>query len=173
MVGCVILLSKMADYAVVVAVALAQAEARAAARPLTAGQLAEATRLAAPTVAKVLKMLVHGGLVASARGPAGGYGLARPAERISVGQVVAAIDGPFAITECGGPSGGPAGGCEREGFCATRPHWRRINQAVSAALEAVTLAEMAPPSFAMPPIERRARGDGEGARHELSGDAVR
>ena len=136
-----IILSKLADYGVIVASELATEPER----QVTAGQLAASTRLPQATVAKVLKALAHAGIVASARGAAGGYRLAKAAEAISVASVVAAIDGAIGITQCTShPASGTAktGTCERTHFCPTRPHWQRINLAVSTALTAVTLADM-------------------------------
>jgi Rrf2 family protein len=93
------------------------------------------------TVAKVLKALAHAGVVAGARGAAGGYRLARPATTISVAEVVAAIDGAIGLTQC--TTHTPS--CERSDFCPTRLPWQRINHAVGAALGAMSLAEMVPP----------------------------
>jgi len=134
-----IILSKLADYGVIVAAELA-AEPE---MQVTAGHLATSTRLPQATVAKVLKALAHAGIVMGARGAAGGYRLAKRAEAISVASVVAAIDGAIGITQCTShPVGGATGTCERTHFCPTRPHWQRINLAVSTALSAVTLADM-------------------------------
>jgi FeS assembly SUF system regulator len=134
-----IILSKMADYGVIVATHLAADPARR----MNAAALALETRLPQATVAKVLKSLAHAGVVVGARGASGGYRLARPAAAITVSDVVAAIDGAIGMTQCSvhAPS------CERTNFCPTRPHWRRINLAVGEALAAVTLAEMAAPAL--------------------------
>ena len=130
-----IVLSKLADYGVIVATHLATEPER----QLTAVAVATETRLPQATVAKVLKSLAHGGIVTALRGAAGGYRLARPPGAISVAEVVAAIDGAIGMTQCSihEPT------CDREGFCPTRPHWQRINLAIGQALAAVTLAEMA------------------------------
>jgi FeS assembly SUF system regulator len=130
-----IILSKMADYGVIVATHLAaHPEAR-----MNAASLAAETRLPQTTVAKVLKLLAHRGIVVGARGAAGGYSLSRPAAAISVAEVVAAIDGEIGMTQCSVHQPG----CDRTNFCPTRPHWHRINLAVGEALAAITLAEMA------------------------------
>ena len=133
-----IILSKLADYGVIIASHLA-ADCE---RQVTAAALAEETRLPRATVAKILKTLAHAGVVAGARGAAGGYRLARAAERISIAEVVAAIDGDISLTQC---THHTSAACERSNFCSTRLHWRRINEAVGTALAAVTLAEMVPP----------------------------
>ncbi len=75
-----IILSKLADYGVIVATHLAADPER----QMTAAALAKETSLPRATVAKVLKALAHAGIVAGARGAAGGYRLARDAAAISV-----------------------------------------------------------------------------------------
>lgn len=131
-----IILSKLADYGVIIATQLA-----AMPEQMTATQLAAVTVLPQTTVAKVLKLLAKGGIVTAVRGATGGYRLAREAEDISISDIVASIDGAFALTECTSH----AGPCARNQFCPTRPHWAKINDAVALALRQVTLAEMRAP----------------------------
>jgi FeS assembly SUF system regulator len=141
-----IILSKLADYGVIVATHLALAPER----QMTAAVLATETRLPRATVAKVLKILARAGIVAGARGAAGGYRLARPAERIALSDIIAAVDGQMAPTQC--TSHLPE--CARSEYCVTRPHWQRINRVVGAALSAITLAELTP--FGTPVANRAA-----------------
>jgi Rrf2 family protein len=94
-----VILSKLADYGVIVATSMATDPDR----QLNAAAIAAATRLPQTTVAKVLKALAHAGVVTATRGAAGGYRLARGAAAISVAQVVAAIDGDFGLTQCSVP----------------------------------------------------------------------
>src|SRR5579883_2171043 len=133
-----IILSKLADYGVIVATQLAAGVEEG---QMTASALAQRTKLPRATVAKVLKTLAHAGIVTGARGAAGGYRLARSAATISIAEVVAAIDGAMGLTQC--TTHMPA--CERSSFCSTRPHWHRINHAVGTALAAVSLADMVSP----------------------------
>lgn len=132
-----VILSKLADYGVIVAARLAAGGDR----QVTAAMLAAETRLPQATVAKVLKALAKAGIVVAARGAAGGYRLARHADAISIAEVVAAIDGAIGITQCTSHDVHGAM-CERAHFCPTRPHWQRINRAVGDALAGVSLAEM-------------------------------
>lgn len=140
-------LSKLADYATV----LMTAVAREPAQTQTGQGLAERTRIPLPTVAKLLKTLTKGGLLESLRGARGGYRLARPAEQISVADIIGALEGPIAVTDCAGHSGG----CSIETDCATRANWRLINTAIREALEAVTLAQMVQTAPAAPHPPRR------------------
>jgi len=137
-----IILSKLADYGVIVATHLA-ADAE---RQLTASAVAEETQLPRATVAKILKALAHAGLVTATRGAAGGYRLARRATAISVAEVVAAIDGDIGLTQCSVH----VAECERTSYCPTRPHWTAINRAVEQALAAVSLDAMLTPAAFVP-----------------------
>ncbi len=134
-------LSRLADYGVVLTTHLA----RQPEKWLTAPELAGATMLPLPTVAKVLKLLAQDGVVGSHRGIKGGYALARTPGEITVADIVSALDGPIALTECVS-----AEGCGIESLCPTRVNWLTINRAVTQALASVTLADMAAPS-ALPP----------------------
>jgi len=143
-----IILSKLADYGVIVATHLAAYPGR----QVTAGTVAAETRLPQATVAKVLKALAHAGLVTAARGAGGGYRLARSATSISVAEVVAAIDGDIGLTQCSVH----VDECARTTYCPTRPHWSAINRAVGAALAAVTLDDMISPFAFLPATAPRA-----------------
>ncbi len=144
-------LNRMTDYAVVMMAEMARAEGRVR----TAVQIADATGMPQPTVAKLLKELAHSGLMDSQRGATGGYYLGRQPARISVAEIIAAIEGPIALTACvhGSPDH-----CGVETICAMRGNWDKVNRAVRAALESVTLADMMVSSiaFAEPRPERRA-----------------
>jgi FeS assembly SUF system regulator len=137
-----IILSKLADYGVIVATHLAAFPDR----QVTAGAVAEATQLPPATVAKLLKAMAHAGLVTATRGASGGYRLAREAQSISVAEVVAAIDGDIGLTQCSVH----VDECTRTTYCPTRPHWAAINRAVGQALAAVSLDAMITPAVFAP-----------------------
>jgi FeS assembly SUF system regulator len=126
--------SKLTDYATEVMAVLAAAPARVH----NAQELAERVRLEAPTVSKLLKQLAQAGLVESFRGVNGGYRLARAPERISIADIVTAMEGPIGMTECSAQ----AGLCDHETHCGVRVNWQRINDAIAGALAGVSLADM-------------------------------
>src|SRR5437868_6650848 len=66
----------------------------------SARDLAEEARLPLPTVSKLLKELLHSGLLVSHRGFQGGYSLAKDPAEISLAEIVSALEGPIALTEC-------------------------------------------------------------------------
>ncbi|MEW9625249.1 SUF system Fe-S cluster assembly regulator [Rhodanobacter geophilus] len=129
--------SRLTDYATVVMTCIAAHPADV----LSTAQIADETRLELPTVSKLLKSLGHAGLVESFRGVNGGYRLARPAQAISLADVVEAMEGPIGMTECGVTEGQ----CEREAQCGVRGSWQRINTVLDRALRAVSLADMLRP----------------------------
>jgi FeS assembly SUF system regulator len=128
--------TKLTDYATVVLTALAERPDRVH----SATELAERAKLELPTVSKVLKPLAHAGLVESFRGANGGYRLARPAARISLYDVVEAIEGKLGMTECSGEHSQ----CEHERHCGVQGHWRRINDVIAEALRGLSLEQMLP-----------------------------
>ncbi len=127
-------ISKLTDYATVVLGVLAED----AQQPHSAAQLAERSRIALPTVSKVLKELQRGGLVVSTRGARGGYQLSRSAEDISAVDIIDTIEGPIGLTEC---STHP-GSCDLEHTCRTGNAWQRVNLAIRGALQEVSLTEL-------------------------------
>jgi FeS assembly SUF system regulator len=132
-------MSKLADYATVIMITMA----RDPEAVKSAGSLAEATRIPAPTVSKVMKMLVRGGVLLSMRGVSGGYQLALPPQRITLSDVIAVVDGPFGMTECSALPGL----CTQEAVCGARANWQKVNRLILEALRQVSLADMAGPAL--------------------------
>jgi FeS assembly SUF system regulator len=141
-------LSRLTDYAVAALVRLGRAEGVE-----TSPGIAAAIGLPEPTVAKVLKALANQGLVISQRGAHGGYRLAKPLSAIPVADVILAIDGPIALTSC---VDGAVGGCESQSLCPVAGRWDPVNDAIRAALTAITLADMeaaaVPRAFRVPAV---------------------
>ena len=130
-------LGKLTDYATVIMTVLAADPERS----LSARELADRTHVAPPTVSKLLKRLSRHGMVDSTRGSQGGYRLSKPADRVTVADIIAAMEGPIALTQCSVHKGC----CSIESYCGVRSNWRLINKAIRGALDAVTLAQMAQP----------------------------
>lgn len=151
-------LSRMADYGVV----LMTQFARDAGQLKTASDMAATSGLPVPTVSKILKRLVQEGLLESHRGIKGGYMLAREPGEVSMADIIGAVDGPIALTEC---MSGDGLICEIEALCPTRTNWKKINDVLTAALASVSLAEMAGP------IERFAPWTAEPAGVSVAGAA--
>ena len=152
-------LSRMADYGVV----LMSHMARDPKSLKTASDLSSECALPLPTVSKVLKLLTQGRLLVSHRGTKGGYCLAFDPVRITMADIIGAMDGPIALTDCMTDSGAD---CDIQALCPTRTNWRRINEAIKAALTGITLDEMSTPAtmFLKPEFEGlRGAGPAAGA----------
>jgi FeS assembly SUF system regulator len=151
-------ITKQTDYGIVLLTQMATH----AERQYSAPDLAAEARLPLPMVSKILKLLTREGVLVSHRGVKGGYGLARAPQAISMAEIIAALEGPIAITECVED----AGDCAHERLCPVRSNWQRINEAVLAALQSITLAEMvhplAPMSSNMSKLVTLGRGMGNG-----------
>ena len=131
---------KLTDYAIVLLSHLARDRQTAL---HSARDLANAAHIPSPTVNKLLKKLSHAGILVSHRGTNGGYSLARDPAEISVAQVIAALEGPIAVTECGTEVPGQ---CGLESLCPLRSSWQNINRAIRGALEGLSLTDMIRPT---------------------------
>ena len=139
-------MSKLTDYGTLVLAHLAASEDRLA----SAHQVSMDTRLSLPTVSKLLKSLVRAGLAVSRRGARGGYALSRSAEEISAADILDALEGPLAITEC---SSAP-GLCGLESSCRVGGAWQKINAGIRQALDEVSLADLRRPAGPDLPADR-------------------
>jgi len=129
--------SKLADYGTVIMTQLARSRGNL----LNAKDISIETRIPLPTVSKVLKILSQASFLTSHRGVKGGYGLSRPPEAINLAEIVIALDGGVALTECSFVHGQ----CQVEPYCSIRHNWRLINDVLCEALETISLAELAKP----------------------------
>jgi FeS assembly SUF system regulator len=127
-------ISKLTDYGTVVLACLAAEPSRL----WSAAEVAECTRVGLPTVSKLLKKLQRSGLVTSTRGSHGGYQLAHPPSGITAAQILDALEGPFAITECSGQHST----CGLESNCRVGHAWQRVNAAIRRALTDISLAQL-------------------------------
>ncbi len=141
-------LSRLTDYAVAALVRLGTADGVETSPGIAAG-----IGIPEPTIAKVLKTLAGQGLVISTRGAHGGYRLCRPLAQISVAEIIVAMDGPIALTSCVEGSGGS---CESHNLCPVAGRWDPVNTAIRAALQNISLADMAatalPPGLRLPEV---------------------
>lgn len=107
----------------------------------SAREVATETSLPLPMVRKILKILSREGLLMSHRGARGGYVLMGHPKRISMAEVINAVEGPIAVTECIEAPGE----CGHEPQCQLRSNWYKINEVVIQALREITLADMTIP----------------------------
>jgi Rrf2 family protein len=127
-------LSKKTDYALI---SLSYVAALAD-RPASAREIAERHDIPVELLAKVLQRLVQRGLLRSHQGIHGGYHLARPANMVTVAEVVEAIDGPLTLTVCGDTDER----CEQFAKCNIKDPLHKIRDRILGALSACTIAEL-------------------------------
>lgn len=145
-------MSKLADYGTVLMTLMAR-EPEAV---HSAAELAARLPIGAATVSKILKTLAREGLVISSRGAHGGYRLPVAPSRITVAQIIRAMDGPIGMTECSSIPGL----CSQERRCTVRANWVRVNEIVLQVLDGITLEQMTRPvqgTVKVEAIGRRAR----------------
>jgi FeS assembly SUF system regulator len=127
-------ISRLTDYAFILLTELSQAEEDV----ISGSSLADRTPLPLPTVRKVLKTLAQADVLESHQGAHGGYGLARPADEVSVADIVSAMEGSISVTLCCDDDEE----CEIEGVCPTSESWKIINEAIQTRLESLTLTDV-------------------------------
>ena len=110
------------------------------ATPTSVRDIAERTGLPQPYLEQILLALKGAGLVRSKRGVGGGYVLARPAGEITLGQIVAAVDGPIVVGDFGAPH--ENGACDHEGQCVLLSVWSEVGEHMRQHLDSFTLADM-------------------------------
>ena len=105
----------------------------------SAQKLSQETNIPVPTVSKILNALARAGLLVSHRGFKGGFELAKNPKDVTIADIIEAVDGPIALTNCISQG---SGDCSIEHLCAFRPHWQTINRVIRTSLAGITLEAM-------------------------------
>lgn len=127
--------SKKADYALI---ALKDLASQPAGSSSSAREIAGRYDIPVELLAKVLQRLVRMGIVASHQGMRGGYQLARDATRISIADVIQAIDGPVLVTACSDEDES----CDQYAKCNVRDPLWRLKDRIVQSLAAFTVNEL-------------------------------
>lgn len=102
--------------------------------PVTLSGISERQQISLSYLEQLFGKLRRHGLVASVRGPGGGYRLARPATELTVADVIAAVDEPLDATQCEGKQN-----CQEGHGCMTHELWANLNRHMYEYLQSVTL----------------------------------
>ena len=129
------MLSQTAEYALRTVLFLGDHQDRTLVR---VGELAETLGIPRNYLSKTLHQLARAGVLASSRGKLGGFRLARPADRISLAEVIAPFDGPTAARTC---LLGRAV-CSDQCPCAAHARWKGVSARVSDFFRETTVAEL-------------------------------
>ncbi|GAA4031960.1 SUF system Fe-S cluster assembly regulator [Sphingomonas rosea] len=131
-------LTHLADYAVVILTAAAQHSGE---ERLNASALSAETGVPLPTAQKLLGKLAAAGLLQSHRGVGGGIAFARAPDAITLADIIEAVEGPIAMTQCSGSD--EASDCALDARCRLKPHMNIVSRTVRDALAGVTLEHLA------------------------------
>ncbi|MCC6963565.1 MAG: Rrf2 family transcriptional regulator [candidate division Zixibacteria bacterium] len=109
-------------------------------RPLSTARISKLEDISLPYLEQICNRLKRAGIVLSRRGAQGGYILARPANKISVGEVIAILDGPVKFGQCHNPEHEEE--CEKRDICASRRFWSELESDVNSKLYRTTLQDL-------------------------------
>jgi Rrf2 family iron-sulfur cluster assembly transcriptional regulator len=120
--------------------------------PVSLAGISERQKISLSYLEQLFGKLRRGALVESVRGPGGGYNLAREAARVSVADIVRAVEEPIDSTQCGGREN-----CHDNQRCMTHDLWEELNTTVYGFLEGVSLAHLVERQRTKPVALPRAR----------------
>jgi len=113
--------------------------------PVCLAEIAARQQLSLSYLEQLFGKLRRAGLVGSARGPGGGYRLARSSSAITIADIVAAVDEPIRATRCHAGAGGCIASPGLWGVgerCQTHDLWHELGRQIALFLEGVTLADV-------------------------------
>jgi Rrf2 family cysteine metabolism transcriptional repressor len=113
--------------------------------PASLAEIAEAESLPRAYLEQLVMSLRDAELVVSTRGAHGGYELSRPPDQIRMSEIVRALEGPIAPMICATDDPEHAITCDRSAQCTVNLMWIRVRDAISGALDGMTLADLVPP----------------------------
>lgn len=105
--------------------------------PVTLAGISDRQQISLSYLEQLFGKLRRHGLVESVRGPGGGYNLAKATDRITVAEIILAVDEPLDATRCGGMQN-----CQDEQRCMTHDLWTSLNERIYEYLSSVSLKDM-------------------------------
>ncbi len=125
-------LTNLADYAIVLVCQIIESDARLS----CAVDLAEKTNIPLPTVSKIMGALTRKGIVTSQRGLKGGFYLSQKTEKISLADIIEALEGPIGLTNCSQSKGD---NCSIKDTCKLNGRWNSVDYAIRDTLANISL----------------------------------
>jgi Rrf2 family cysteine metabolism transcriptional repressor len=108
--------------------------------PISLGAIAQRQGISEEYLEQIFSTLRKAGLVESVRGAQGGYRPGRAPEKITVGDILRALEGSLSPVDCADDSKNP--GCERYDECVMRDVWRKMRDSINSAVDSITLADL-------------------------------
>ena len=110
--------------------------------PVSLTSIAARQEISSNYLEQLMAKLKRAGLVESIRGVNGGYRLARPADEISVGDVLRALEGALNPVECAAIDSGKETHCTGSGTCVSKIVWKRINDSINNTVDSIYIGEL-------------------------------
>lgn len=108
--------------------------------PLSTSEIARREKLSSPYLEQIFNRLKRAGLIKAKRGARGGYLLSKPADQITVGDVIEILDGPVTFSHCHNPD--EAEHCEKAPVCPSRLFWSSLENDINDRLYGTTLHDL-------------------------------
>jgi len=129
-------ISRLADYAVLIATFMAREKNI----KFSSRDISKMTSINLPTVNKILSLLAKKEIIIAIRGSKGGYKINQSIEKISIKDLVEAIDGPVALTVCSEDN--KENKCDLYSGCISRLNWQKVNDTIINSLSEIKLSQM-------------------------------
>lgn len=111
-------------------------------QPVSLASVAERQGISISYLEQLMAKLKRAGLVKSVRGVNGGYTIAMPAEEISVGDVLRALEGDLVPVECAGIDESGETHCSGSSQCVSKIVWKRINDCINETVDSINIGEL-------------------------------
>lgn len=144
-------ISRLTDYGLLASVYLARKRGQV----VSAREIAAFYQLPVPAVTKVLKTLHQGEVISSHRGVGGGYSFEGDAERVTLGDLIEVLEGPWDLTECETVDDSGHATCAIRVACPSRRFMFGINSAIKGAFEQVTLRDLVHGVMPLPVVDKQ------------------
>lgn len=106
--------------------------------PVNLGDISKRQGISEKYLWQVINLAKSSGLITSARGPKGGYSVAKSANQITLLEIISALEGPIVLVDCLEN----AESCERNASCITRGVWAKVEASVKKTLAGITLQDL-------------------------------
>ena len=110
--------------------------------PVSLASIAQRQEISVSYLEQLMAKLKRAGLVESVRGVNGGYRLAKPADEISVGEALRALEGDITPVECPGIGNDPSAQCSSSEQCVSKIVWKRINDSINNTVDGIFIGEL-------------------------------
>jgi Rrf2 family cysteine metabolism transcriptional repressor len=113
--------------------------------PVSLNEVAQAQGISFPYLEQIVPLLKDAGLIESTRGAYGGYVLSQDPHRITVGDIIRALEEGYIMPLKCIPGAGESDSCARQDACIAREVWKKMHDGIVEVLDSTTLADLIEP----------------------------